>query len=327
MRTLHLFAGAGGGLLADLILGHQPVAAVEWDSYCCAVLRERAADGWFPALRVHEGDVRLFDPSEYTGRVDCIAAGFPCQDISLAGAGAGIDGGRSGLWAEVVRVAHVVRPRFLFLENSPAIVNRGLEVVLHDLSALGFDADWLVLPASATGAPHIRARWFCFAWRTDAKGKRRGKTRGVRHGESAQRAAGVCEADDVADTERAVRRPRNDAENGAERRLHGGRQEAPDRSGECGEILAYANGDARNAECADLPDAVGERQERLVETGSAPRPVDGPGDGGDPGWWAVEPDVGRVVNGVASRVDRLRALGNGQVPLQAAAAFKILHGQ
>ena len=76
MKTLHLFAGAGGGLLSDLILGHEPVCAVEWDKYACSVLRERVADGWFTNMQVYEGDVRLFDPSEYAGRVDCIAAGI-----------------------------------------------------------------------------------------------------------------------------------------------------------------------------------------------------------------------------------------------------------
>ena len=68
MDTMHLFAGIGGGLLADRILGHNPIVAVEWDKYACQVLRERAADGWFPNLRVWEGDVRLFDPSEYAGK-------------------------------------------------------------------------------------------------------------------------------------------------------------------------------------------------------------------------------------------------------------------
>ena len=77
MRTMHLFAGAGGGLLADLILGHTPVAAVEWEPYACQVLRDRAADGWFPELSVYEGDVRLFNPSEYAGRIHTLHAGFP----------------------------------------------------------------------------------------------------------------------------------------------------------------------------------------------------------------------------------------------------------
>ena len=95
MRSLHLFAGAGGGLLADIILGHQPIGAVELDPYCCDVLRARRDDGWFPGLRVHEQDIRMFDPSEYTGRVDIVSGGFPCQDISAAGRGTGIKGERS----------------------------------------------------------------------------------------------------------------------------------------------------------------------------------------------------------------------------------------
>lgn len=172
MRTMHLFAGAGGGLLADLILGHQPVCAVEWDPYACRVLRERAADGWFPGLYVHEGDVQLFDPSQWTGRVDCIHAGFPCADISVAGSGAGIEGEHSGLWREVVRIAGVVRPGYLFLENSPAITSRGLGTILGDLAALGYDAQWTVLGASDVGAPHIRKRWWCLAWRNDADRQR-----------------------------------------------------------------------------------------------------------------------------------------------------------
>ena len=163
MRTMHLFAGAGGGLLADLILGHTPVVAVEWDAYCCQVLRERAADGWFPGLHVHEGDVRLFDPSEYAGRVDCIAAGFPCQDISSAGKGAGITGARSGLYREVIRTIDAIRPRFVFLENSPQIRTRGRHVVIADLVARGYAWRDGILAASDVGAPHERDRWWCLA--------------------------------------------------------------------------------------------------------------------------------------------------------------------
>lgn len=69
MRTLHLFAGAGGGLLADLILGHEPICAVEWDAYCCAVLRERADEGWFPGLHVFEGDTGWWETEPGVGRV------------------------------------------------------------------------------------------------------------------------------------------------------------------------------------------------------------------------------------------------------------------
>lgn len=165
MKTMHLFAGAGGGLLADLILGHDPVAAVEWDPYCCAVLRERAAEGWFPNLQVYEGDVRLFNASDWKGRVDLIHAGFPCQDISVAGKRAGVDEGtRSGLYREVLRCADEIRPKFLFLENVSAILSNGLGAVLGDLASRGYDGRWCCIRASDVGAPHQRDRWWCLAY-------------------------------------------------------------------------------------------------------------------------------------------------------------------
>lgn len=165
MRTMHLFAGIGGGLLADLILGHTPIIAVEWDKYACQVLRERAKDGWFPNLQVWEGDVRMFDPSEYAGRVDCIHAGFPCQDISNAGKQAGVEEGtRSGLYREVLRIAGVVRPKYLFLENVSAILSVGLGTVLGDLASRGYDARWLCIKASDVGANHRRDRWFLLGY-------------------------------------------------------------------------------------------------------------------------------------------------------------------
>lgn len=164
MRTMHLFAGIGGGLLADLILGHTPIVAVEWDSYACRVLRERAAEGWFPGLHVWEGDVRLFDPSEYAGRVDCIHAGFPCQDISVAGFQKGVgEDTRSGLYREVIRIARIIRPKELRIENVSAIVSNGLGFVLRDLADLGFDAKWGCLRASDCGAWHDRNRWWLVA--------------------------------------------------------------------------------------------------------------------------------------------------------------------
>ena len=157
---MHLFAGAGGGLLADLILGHQPVIAIEWDRYACAVLRERAADGWFPELRVWEGDVRAFDAADYAGVVDCIHAGFPCQDISSAGKQAGLgEGTRSGLYREVLRIASDIRPRYLFLENVAAILGKGVGAVYADLAALGYEFRSICVRASDVGANHHRDRW------------------------------------------------------------------------------------------------------------------------------------------------------------------------
>ena len=260
MKTMHLFAGAGGGLLCDLILGHDPVIAVEWDPYRCAVLRERAADGWWPELRVHEGDVRMFDPSPYAGQVGCIAAGFPCNDISKAGLKRGIGKGtKSGLYREVLRIAGIIRPRFLFLENVSAIVaNKFLGTVLWDLAARGYDARWTCIPASAAGAPHYRDRWWCVAEHADTH----------------------CEW---------------------KLQSQGSEQDQRYRVGDLDENVA-------DSDCANYS--------RKLFGGS----WDGVG------WWAIEPGMGRVAHGLAHRAHRIKALGNGQVPLQAATAWIMLGG-
>lgn len=266
-KTMHLFAGHGGGLLADLILGHRPIAAVEWDGYACQVLRERAADGWFSGLRVHEGDVSLFDPSEYTGSVDIIHAGFPCQDISVAGKQAGVhEGTRSGLYREVLRIAGVVRPKQLFLENVSAILSNGLGTVLGDLAALGYDCRWLCIRASDVGAPHHRDRWFALCSDTNSQ----------------QRSASSLE--------------QNSWSNGR------------DNFSGVGEILAYSDSAQREGnECA-----------KRIGTKHT--------DFGRASWWGIESSVGRVADGISHRIHRLKGLGNAQVPLQAATAYRLLGG-
>jgi len=165
MRTLHLFAGAGGGLLADLILGHDPVGYVEIDDYCQKVIAARIKDGILPEAPIF-GDIRAFNgegfANAYSGLVDIVAGGFPCQDISVAGKGKGIDGERSGLWGEMARTVRIVRPKYVFVENSPMLTIRGARRVFGDLASLGFDARWGVLSAHETGAPHVRKRmWIC----------------------------------------------------------------------------------------------------------------------------------------------------------------------
>src|SRR5690606_18435614 len=101
-------------------------------------------------------DVRTFDGRPWRGRVDVVSGGFPCQDISSAGKGAGIEGERSGMWREMARIVGEVGPRYVFVENSPMLVSRGLGRVLGDLAALGYDARWGVLGAIDVGAPHRR---------------------------------------------------------------------------------------------------------------------------------------------------------------------------
>lgn len=157
LRELALFAGAGGGILGGHMLGWRTICAVEWEPYPASVLVARQNDGIFAPFPIWD-DVCTFDGKPWRGIVDVVSGGFPCQDISAAGGGEGITGARSGLWKEMARIVGEVRPRYVFVENSPMLTSRGLGTVLGDLAALGFDAEWGVLSAADVGAPHLRER-------------------------------------------------------------------------------------------------------------------------------------------------------------------------
>ena len=162
LHELALFAGAGGGILGGHLLGWRTICAVEFDTYAASVLVARQNDGHLPPFPVWD-DVRTFDGRPWRGIAQVISGGFPCQDISAAGKGAGIDGERSGLWREFARIIGEVRPQYVFVENSPVLTSRGLGRVLGDLAALGFDAEWGVVSACMLGAPHSRERLFLAA--------------------------------------------------------------------------------------------------------------------------------------------------------------------
>ena len=175
MNELALFAGAGGGILGGHLLGWRTIAAVEIEDYPRRVLLQRQADGLLPRFPIWD-DIRTFDGKHWAGKVDVISGGFPCQDISAAGKGAGLDGERSGLWGEMARVIHEVRPKFVFVENSPMLTSRGLGRVLGDLASMGFDAKWGVLGADSIGLPHRRERIWVLATNPSIKfDKRSGK--------------------------------------------------------------------------------------------------------------------------------------------------------
>lgn len=163
MNELALFAGAGGGILGGHLLGWKTICAVERDAYAAGILAQRQNDGLLPPFPIWS-DVESFDGKLWRGIVDVVSGGFPCQDISLAGKGAGITGARSGLWKEFARIIGEVRPDYAFIENSPALIIRGLDVVLSDLAACGYDAQWLCLSAAQCGAPHIRNRIWILAY-------------------------------------------------------------------------------------------------------------------------------------------------------------------
>lgn len=117
-------------------------------------------------------DIREFALSSDNLAVDVICGGFPCQDVSLAGKGAGLDGERSGLWREFARVIRVLRPRYVVIENVAALLVRGFDRVLSDIAALGFDAEWQVIPAASVGAPHLRERLFVVAYHRKERAER-----------------------------------------------------------------------------------------------------------------------------------------------------------
>jgi len=157
MNELALFAGAGGGILGGKLLGWRTVCAVEWEPYAAGVLAARQNDKILEPFPIWD-DVQTFDGKPWRGIVDVVSGGFPCQDISGAGKGAGIDGERSGMWRHMARVVCETKPRWVFVENSPRLTTRGLGTILRDLAELGFDAAWSVFSAAEFGAPHNRDR-------------------------------------------------------------------------------------------------------------------------------------------------------------------------
>lgn len=164
MRELALFAGAGGGLLASRELGWHTVCAVEQHAYAASVLVSRQNDGALEPFPIWN-DVLTFDGRPWRGFVDIISGGFPCQDVSVTNRYAqGISGSKSGLWKQFARIVGEVRPRYVFIENGPALARRGLDVVLSDLASMGFNAEWGVLGAEDVGAPHERERLWILAY-------------------------------------------------------------------------------------------------------------------------------------------------------------------
>ena len=273
MNELALFAGAGGGILGGKLLGWRTVCAVEWEPYPASVLCARQNDGILPPFPIWD-DVQTFVGHPWRGIVDVVSGGFPCQDISAAGKGAGIDGERSGMWGEMARIIREVRPRFVFVENSPMLTSRGLGRVLGDLAAMGFDARWGVLGAADVGANHQRDRiWIVVKWRGQLSHAQHDR---IRRWEQQQESL-----------EKKTKKLANTSEIGL-----------------------------RNEKTNS------ELERRRFSLG-----------GVDRDWWQREPDnvprivernMGGMVDGVAARVDRLKAIGNGQVPLCAATAWRIL---
>jgi DNA (cytosine-5)-methyltransferase 1 len=166
LNGLDLFSGIGGISLA-LSEWVQTIAYCECDRYAQAVLLSRMLTGDLDAAPIWD-DIKTLTRLQLP-EVDIISGGFPCQDISVAGAGVGLGGERSGLFYEIVRLAREIRPTFVFLENVPAIRTRGLREVVRAFTDIGYDCRWTCVSAAELGAPHLRKRWFLLAHSNGAR--------------------------------------------------------------------------------------------------------------------------------------------------------------
>ena len=291
LRELALFAGAGGGILGGNLLGWRTVCAVERDAYAAQVLAQRQNDGILEAFPIWS-DVCSFDGTAWRGIIDVISGGFPCQDISAAGKGAGIEGERSGLWREFARIIGEVMPAYVYVENSPMLTVRGLGTVLRDLAKMGFDAEWGVLSARECGGVHLRERCWIVATNTS---EQRCDIR-LNHWEKRQ----------ILYDENGIT-PQGQSK--WQRRQRGA-------------ITSNAIDDSNNRRQRIQR----KRQKQIYRFTRFPwgedvRGIEDLRNRPD----IPEPLIRRIGDDVAFRVDRLKAIGNGQVPLCMATAFQILY--
>jgi len=276
MKVLDLFAGIGGFTLGLERAGFETVAFCEIEPYAQKVLKKH-----WPGVPIYD-DVRQLTAERLAADgigVDVITGGFPCQDISAAGRQAGIDGERSGLWSEIARLIGELQPRYAIMENVTNLISgdrgRWFGRVLRDLAEIGYDAEWHCIPASAIGAHHHRDRVWIICYQ---RGVLLENTRHRKWRDAESHFRGK-------DTSKEWQRDTNKTERSSE-------------------IMADSNcerGRGRDSERQDAKDAW---QSSILTRKHARRM----------GAWDVEPDVGRVANGVPARSHRLKCLGNAVVP-------------
>lgn len=283
LYELALFAGGGGGILGGMLSGRTCIGACEIAPYQRRILLARQRDGFMPRFPIWD-DIATFrsDNPECAAYFEflrsirndlSITAGFPCQDISPAGKGAGIEGARSGLWKEARRIIAEILPAVAEMENSSHLVTRGLTVVVSDLCELGYDCKWGVLGADDLGAPHRRKRIWIRAALGNAERSRLERhawNEACEKGQSIESrsasSSGLCA--DVADAEnkRNVRRKRElsaDAKTCICRRDYGSGEEIDD----CGQWWAAEPGIPRVA------NDVANRVERIETVGNGQVPI------------------------------------------------------
>ena len=350
MNELSLFTGAGGGVLGTHgLLNWRCLAYVEWEEYAQKVIRARIEDGILDEAPIYT-DVREFVESgaarQYRGHIDVVSGGFPCQPFSVAGKREG-DKDERDMWPATLGVIREVRPRFCFLENVRGLLsfNDGayFRRILGQLSEAGYDARWCVLSARDCGAPHKRERlWIVANTDCEYSSAERGRdscdaaeggrwhTYGSRCG-SDDRGVVASEADEFVANAKGQRYG-NCGECGSLPEKDEHQKRLLERGSLCGESFIPScqpenvadtrreHGESRNATGMEAEEGI--RASCLIQDKSGrSRPWEA-----DPAEGSTEPGLGRVADGVAHRVDRLKAIGNGQVPLVAATAWEILNG-
>ena len=320
MYELALFSGAGGGILGGKLCGFTCIGAVEIEDYPRQVLLQRQRDGILPRFPIWD-DVRTFredneETREYIDKLKSIrhklviTGGFPCQDISSAGKGAGIKAGnRSGLWFEMARIINEIRPKFVLVENSPALTSRGLGIVLGDLAKMDYNAKTGVLGAVDVGAPHKRERIWILANSNSQSVWKQSELKQKFKSSSKLKYSGI---------EKSMANPMQLRSQGVrtDRTIEG--------------QIGLCSREGSNKE-QTLPNTMSERCSQVEQVycrgKTGPRQTNQakqcPINSRQSGWWEVEPELGRVADGVADRVDRLEAIGNGQVPAVAYAAWEL----
>jgi len=314
MKILDLFSGIGGFSLGLERAGMQTIAFCEVDPVCRQVLKKH-----WPNVPIFE-DVKTLTAKDIHDTVDVICGGFPCQDISLAGRGAGLAGERSGLWYEYHRLIEEIRPRYVIIENVAALRSRGLDEVLRCLDALGYDAEWHCIPAAAVGAPHQRDRIWIVARAVDypiSIGRNSGRD-GHRQDDGDQSSATSKNSLDMANAN-------NNGWDGAQNTQSYSSGNDRSQAGTDVAIKLTRSSDVGENVRGGSPEtmanssSIGLSGQRQLEQPEHPTAiVNGEAIKSQYGRvasiWATEPDVGRVAHGVPKRVDRLKQLGNAVVP-------------
>lgn len=330
-----LFSGIGGLDLGFELVGMRCVWQVEIDEYCRKVL----AKHW-PEVPKH-GDIKTFDPTKFE-KPDCIAGGFPCQDLSVAGKQAGLKGKRSGLWWEFARVIRLVRPRFVVVENVPGLLaskekeeQAAIGCVLGELASIGYDAEWQSIPAFAFGSTQERYRVFIVAYPHEQRplhlifnaskpcGDR--ANNGIPFGTDCDDAnpdrprlavrvgVGRDDAEELSTSQRG-----DSAHAPADANTGGvcGGERGPGRVDPLHEVRETTGQDHGEFERSVSGQGAAEvcEQSRERWPSSEPDRRDSPFVG--QGWWSAEPPVVRMVYGVPRRLvrDRIRGLGNCVIP-------------